>query len=189
MANVRVDSPITIFDGQALTFRSPADCSMITGLIVYYPAEGATLSRVFQFADAHGNNIGDLDLFAADVVVKVILDTDTDLAFVQNADTNAYLESRFDSKASTTTYTVSATAEWMEDDMGGYMQMVDIDGILATDNPVADVVLGDDVDANALYKAAWSLVDRIVTDNDVVVLYANSEAPTTAFTFQLKVVR
>ena len=100
MANIRVDSPITIFDGQALAFRSPADCSQVTGLIVYYPENGSTTYKVFQFADAHGNNIGDLDLFAADVVVKVILDTDSSLAFVQNADTNAYLEGRLDGKVS-----------------------------------------------------------------------------------------
>lgn len=99
MANIRVDSPITIFDGQAVTFKSPTDCSQITGLKVYYPDNGTTLTKVFQFADAHGNNVGDLDLFASDVVVKVILDTDNNMAFVQNADTNAYLEGRFDGKA------------------------------------------------------------------------------------------
>ena len=95
MANIRVDSLIPVFDGQALTFRSPADCSQVNGLIVYYPDGDSVGSKVFQFADAHGNNVGHLDLFASDVVVKVILDTDTGLAFVQNADTNAYLESRF----------------------------------------------------------------------------------------------
>lgn len=100
MANIRVDSPVTIYDGLALTFRSPADCSHVTGLIVYYPDRLETASQVFQFADAHGNNIGDLDLFAENAVVKVILDTDTNLAFVQNADTNAYLEGKFNSISS-----------------------------------------------------------------------------------------
>lgn len=94
MANIRVNSLVPVFDGQPLTFRSPADCSAVSGLIVYYPDGDATASKVFQFADAHGNNVGELDLFAADVVVKVILDMDKSLAFVQNADTNAYLERR-----------------------------------------------------------------------------------------------
>ncbi len=90
----------------------------------------------------------------------------------------------------TETFTATVTTDWLADDAnGGYLQMVELDGILATDNPIPDVILGDDIDANKLYKAAWSLVDRIVTEDDMVTLYANGEAPTTAFTMQLKVVR
>ena len=95
MANIRIDSPVQVFNGQALTFKSPADCSQITGLRVYYPEGNGTASKDFQFADAHGNNVGDIDLFAEDVLVKVILDVDASRAYVQNADTNAYLEGRF----------------------------------------------------------------------------------------------
>ena len=97
MANIRVDLDTTIFDGRDVVFRSPVDCSQITGLIVYYPdLGGETTSKVFALADAHGNNVGDIDhLFAEDVVVKVILDVTKSMAFVQNADTNAYLEGRF----------------------------------------------------------------------------------------------
>lgn len=95
--NIRVDLNTPIFDGAEVVFRSPVDCSQITGLILYYPDNGNTVSKEFAFADAHGNNVGDIDhLFAENVVVKVILDVTTSMAFVQNADTNAYLESRFD---------------------------------------------------------------------------------------------
>ena len=94
--NIRVDLNIPINDGKEVVFRSPVDCSQVTGLIVYYPANGNTISKEFAFADAHGNNVGDIDhLFAENVVVKVILDVTTGMAFVQNADTNAYLEGRF----------------------------------------------------------------------------------------------
>ena len=90
--NIRVDLNTPIKDGMDVKFRSPVDCSQITGLIVYYNGE----FREFAFADAHGNNVGDIDhLFAENVVVKVILDVTTGMAFVQNADTNAYLEGRF----------------------------------------------------------------------------------------------
>ena len=99
MANIRVDLATTIIDGQSVTFRSPVDCSQITGLIVYYPEDGVQTSREFQFADAHGNNVGDADLFAENVLVKVILDTTLNRAYVQNADTNAYLEAQLASKA------------------------------------------------------------------------------------------
>ena len=94
--NIRVDLTTPITDGTEVVFRSPVDCSQITGLIVYYQDGGNTASKEFAFADAHGNNVGDIDhLFAENVAVKVILDVTTGMAFVQNADTNAYLEGRF----------------------------------------------------------------------------------------------
>lgn len=95
MATIRLDLDGAVIHGQALTFRSPADCSQVDGLIVYYPEGDATTSKTFEFADAHGNNVGSIDLFAADVLVKVILDTEKNRAYVQNADTNAYLEAQF----------------------------------------------------------------------------------------------
>lgn len=97
MANIRVDVNYTIADGSEIVFRSPVDCTAVTGLRVYYPnANGVTVSKVFAFADAHGNNVGDIPhLFTENVVVKVILDVTNVMAFVQNADTNAYLENRF----------------------------------------------------------------------------------------------
>ena len=100
MSNIRVDVGYTIQDGAEIKFRSPVDCSVVTGLIVYYPGtDGNTASKVFAFADAHGNNVGNIDhLFAENVVVKVILDVTTSMAFVQNADTNAYLEAQLASK-------------------------------------------------------------------------------------------
>ncbi len=86
-----------IKDGTEVVFRSPVDCSQITGLIVYFKENGNTASQEFALADAHGNNVGNIDhLFAENVVVKVILDVAHSMAFVQNADTNAYLEGRFD---------------------------------------------------------------------------------------------
>lgn len=95
--NIRVDLSYSIKDGTEVVFRSPVDCSAVTGLIVYYPGDdGNTTSKEFAFADAHGNNVGDIDyLFAEDVIVKVILDVTSGMAFVQNADTNAYIERTF----------------------------------------------------------------------------------------------
>lgn len=93
---IRVDVDYAIENGTEIKFRSPVDCSAITGLVVYYLNESNVIvSKEFAFADAHGNNVGDIDhLFAENAVVKVILDTNRNMAFVQNADTNAYLEGR-----------------------------------------------------------------------------------------------
>lgn len=95
--NIRVDLNYPIKDGTELVFRSPVDCSQVTGLKVYYiGADGIAGSQEFAFADAHGNNVGDIDhLFAENVVVKVILSVTSGMAFIQNADTNSYLEGRF----------------------------------------------------------------------------------------------
>ena len=96
--NIRVNLNTHINDGTEVVFRSPVDCSQITGLVVYYIEDGNICSKEFALADSHGNNVGDIDhLFAENVVVKVILDVTSGMAFVQNADTNAYLEGRFDS--------------------------------------------------------------------------------------------
>lgn len=110
MANIRVDLDYTIKDGSSVVFRSPCDCTEITGLIVYYiAADGEQTSKEFALADAHGENVGDIPhLFAENVVVKVILDVTSGMAYVQNADTNAYLEGRFD-EIQHTVNTLSAT--------------------------------------------------------------------------------
>lgn len=94
--NVRVDLDSPIRDGMEVVFRTPCDASEVTGLNVYYPVDGVLEYQNFTFADANAKDLGHLDaLFAKDAVVKVILDLDTYKAFVQNADTNAYLEGRF----------------------------------------------------------------------------------------------
>lgn len=96
MAHIRVDQAIPVFDGQPVTFKSPASCTGVEGLKIYYPDGEGTAVATFALADAHGNNVGSIDLFAANVLVKVILDTERGMAYVQNADTNAYLEGRFE---------------------------------------------------------------------------------------------
>lgn len=95
MPKIRIDINTTPSNGRSLTFKAPADCSNVTGLIVYYPENGATTSKEFVFADAHGVDVGSgtISLFAKNAFVKVVLDTDNGKAYVQNADTNDYLES------------------------------------------------------------------------------------------------
>lgn len=97
MPKIRVDLEATIINGQALTFKAPADCSDITGLVVYYPEGNTTTSKNFKFVDAHGVDVGSgtISLFAANALVKVVLDTDSSKAYVQNADTNSYIENTF----------------------------------------------------------------------------------------------
>ena len=84
-----------------MAFKAPCDCNAVAGLKVYFPNEaGIATSQVFLFADAHGNNLTGIGhLFRTGAIVKVILHMDEGKAYIQNADTNAYLEGKFEGKA------------------------------------------------------------------------------------------
>ena len=100
MANIKITLESPIFDGVAVTFRAPCDCSDISGLIVYWidatEDDSGTTRQTFTFKDAHGNDLTGIgNLFSAGSVVKAILDTENGYAYLQNADTNKYVEDTF----------------------------------------------------------------------------------------------
>lgn len=96
MANIKIELGHPVIDGMPISFRAPCNCNEVTGIKVeWQDGEGAKFI-VFSFADAHGNNLKGLtNLFAAGAIVRVVLDTANAKAFIQNADTNAYLEGKF----------------------------------------------------------------------------------------------
>ena len=92
MANIKVISERPLFDGMAITFNAPCKCSEIEGLTVSYSDN----SWHGTFRDSHGNDLTGLgNLFEEGAYVRVILDIQNGYAYLQNADTNAYLEGRF----------------------------------------------------------------------------------------------
>lgn len=96
MANIKVNLSHEILDGLPVTFVAPCDCTAVTGIKVYYP--GGT--KEFTFRDAHGSDLAGIgNLFAAGSYVKAILDVANGHAYIQNADTNAYLEAQLAGKA------------------------------------------------------------------------------------------
>lgn len=91
MAKIKIASKHEIYDGMPLTFKTPCDCTAVDGLKIV--CNGIT--HTFTLRDAHGNSLAELgDLFTAGVYVNVILDTTRGYAFLQNADTNSYIEER-----------------------------------------------------------------------------------------------
>jgi hypothetical protein len=90
-------------------------------------------------------------------------------------------------KASTATYTATVTTSWTKSGDCFY-QDIAVNGVLATDNPVVDIVPGSDNAANALYAEAICKVFRITTSANSIRVWA-TEAIKTAFPIQLKVVR
>lgn len=100
MALIRIDLDYPLEDGMSLTFTAPCDCTAVTGLKVYAPVindDGVTNGNTtFVFKDAHLNTLTALgNLFMAGATVKVVVDTKNKYAFIQNADTNAYVERKF----------------------------------------------------------------------------------------------
>lgn len=110
MANVKVTLDYQINDGMSLTFKAPCDSTEVTGLIIYYPSltedASTTTSTTFAFKDAHGNNLANIgNLFTTGAYVKVILDTNKNYAYIQNADTNGYIENTMVKKTDSETWT------------------------------------------------------------------------------------
>lgn len=98
MAKIRIDTAFTIADGAEVSFTAPCDCTAIDGLIVYYPGG----SKAFTFKDAHSNNLTGIgNLFKSGAIVKALLDVKNGHAYLQNADTNKYIEENFLKKGST----------------------------------------------------------------------------------------
>lgn len=174
----------------ALQVDSPSQYGSLRtegSMIAFTGRDGATI-----YVGGNGN-VGEHEIIQNDVPTLTILDNNDspvringvlDPAGEYDAANKQYVDSRVQ------TYVATVTTDWLADDAnGGFTQTVAADGILSTDNPIADIVMGDDVAANELYAKAWSCITRIVTDDDMVTLYANGSAPTTAFTMQLKVVR
>ena len=89
--------------------------------------------------------------------------------------------------ASTVTLTCTVPVSWTASG-SYYFQQVSVPGMLETDNPIADILPGDDGDANKLYATAWGNVQSIDTLDDAVKIWCTA-APVTAFPVQFKVVR
>ncbi len=92
--------------------------------------------------------------------------------------------------ASTALYTANVGTSWTADtENGGYYQNVTVNGILATDTPIVDIVLGTDVATNISQLEAWACVTRMTTAANTIKLWANLKKPESSFKIQLKVVR
>lgn len=95
MANIRVDVSGILMDGHVVTFKAPCDCTAVDGIKVYYMDNGTQKSKIFTMKDTHGNNLAGIgNLFVKDAYVKVVLNTTDNVAYIQNSDTNGYLESK-----------------------------------------------------------------------------------------------
>lgn len=116
MANIKINLNRIIGDGSEAIFIAPCDCSEITGLKVHHiGVNGNNTSTEFTFKDVHGNDLSSLDnLFAKGAYIKVILNVTDSAAYIQNADTNAYLEQRFEDIVSDTEKAIQDAIDGIE---------------------------------------------------------------------------
>lgn len=96
MANIKITIDGALMDGHKVTFKAPCDCTEIEKLDVRYVQNGSQVSKIFTMKDANGNALDTLsNLFTAGAYVRVILDSANGFAYLQNPDTNGYLENKF----------------------------------------------------------------------------------------------
>ena len=94
-----------------------------------------------------------------------------------------------ESGSSTVTYTVEIGTNWEAAETGEHVQSVEVAGILATDNPIVDVVLDALKDTAPRQLEAWSCVSKIETSDGSITVTCLEEAPKVALPIQLKVVK
>jgi hypothetical protein len=95
MANIKIVVNGPLVDGHKVTFRAPSACVVVEYLDVRYVKDNAQASKLFTMKDAHGNTLTGIgNLFEEGAYVHVILDTIRGFAYLQNADTNGYLEGK-----------------------------------------------------------------------------------------------
>lgn len=95
MANIKVTIDYPISDGTKLKFRTPCESTEVENLIVRYPLKDGIgyAIKTFRFVDAHGKELSGVgNVFTSDVMIELILDVTKGRAFIQNADTNSYIE-------------------------------------------------------------------------------------------------
>ncbi|WP_306569962.1 hypothetical protein [Faecalispora jeddahensis] len=91
-------------------------------------------------------------------------------------------------KATTATYNATlTTAGWSAS--APYTQTVTVSGLLATYNPIADVVLSGTASTAQAQLEAWGCVGRMVAAANSFTAYCYETKPTTAIPLQIKVVR
>lgn len=146
-------------------------------------ALGTQIQQVSDDADTHFGTI-DADILA---LQKKNTEQDTAITNLQTKDTEQ--DTAISKKATTVTYTANIDTTWTGIS-APYTKTVTVQGILATDNPIVDLVPGGAPTAQKRLRAkAWSYVSEITTANNSITLTCYDKKPTTLFTIQLKVVR
>ena len=180
----------SVRNGEEILFKASCDSSEATGLEITYPVDeyGTKQTKRFAFVDAHGNNLSNqANLFVTGAYVKAVVDTKNKVAYIQNADTNGYLEEKLASIENQQIYTGEISTTWTGD-AAPFSQNVTISGLLTEDNPIVDLVPSSDYDVAEREIADYGKLYKMTTAVDTLTVYA-TEKTTTALNIQLAVMR
>lgn len=111
--------------------------------------------------------------------------TDDLVNYYTKSEDNALLST----KATTALYTATLLASGWSGSAAPYTQTVSVTGILATDTPIADVVLDQSTPTALTQIEAWMSVSKIETADGSITATCFEELPAIDIPIQLKVVR
>ena len=86
-------------------------------------------------------------------------------------------------------FTAIIGTDWTITETCEYTQTIAVAGILASDNPIVDVILDTSKDVALQQLEAWSCISKIETSDGSITVTCLEEAPTVVIPIQLKVVR
>ena len=129
MASIEHSLNHPLRDGESIKFKANCSSSEATDLKIIYPTDddGTLETETFVFKDAHGNDLSRMaDVFLAGAYVEVITDTSEKAAFIQNGDTNGYLETKMAAIEPQSKSVVLTANGW-----SGNTQTVSLNGVTA----------------------------------------------------------
>lgn len=98
------------------------------------------------------------------------------------------IQTQLNTKAVTTTYTATLPYTSWTGSSAPYSKAVTVSGILATDNPIVDIVQTGTYATDQTMNTNWGLIYRAVTSANTITFYATA-IPTADIPIQAKVVR
>lgn len=129
MASIEHSLNHPLRDGESIKFKANCSSSEATDLKIIYPTDddGTLETETFVFKDAHGNDLSRMaDVFLAGAYVEVIIDTSEKAAFIQNGDTNGYLEAKMAGLEPVSSSVTLTASGWAKN-----AQTLDLSGITA----------------------------------------------------------
>ncbi len=155
---------------------------------------GATKCKITY--DAKGLVTSGADLSASDIPdisgTYETISNKSDSYSVSSSTTYASTKALVDglaTKAEISRYTVTVGTNWTQDAGGKYTQSVSVSGILATDTPIIDLILSDNIDTANSQIESWACVSKVTTTDGGITLSCYNTQPTAEMQIQILCVR
>lgn len=92
-------------------------------------------------------------------------------------------------RVTTDTFLATIKAEEFVGTIAPYTQIIPVDGVLSTDNPIIGLVESDQYKSAMEEKESWGCINRITCDDGSITAYCYEDRPRVDLTIQIKVIR